>query len=389
MNTQWTAPGATGDGDTSSQHEEAAPGAGPALDRDGAPPHARSTPHGGGAPQGGPRRELVQQMPLFPLRPLGVGEILGAAVRIYRLRAKSVLGVAAAVYGVAFVVMTFATGASMVPLAGDMQAIMEDPEAAPTGMDSVGDMVLFVSSSVLTGIVTLIAASLVTVALTRLALGEAVGSPVPSEQMWATMRRRGLPAIGVSLLIGLLGGVLFVVPLALGVLPLVLIQEPGVLTIGLLLLGLAVGLLAALWLWARTVLAVPALVLEDTAMIGAIRRSFALTRGRRLWRVLGTALLLYVLYMVAVQVIGGVFGTLATILYLVILVASSFQAIVVGIAVLTILTMLGSYAATFLLAPFLSSGFVAVYADARMRHEAWDVELTRRARESWDAGSVR
>ena len=79
MSTQWTAPGTSGGNEPS-----------PSPTSDGGP-FATEPAGGRPAPQGGPRRELVQSMPLFPLRPLGVGEILGAAVRIYRLRAKSVL----------------------------------------------------------------------------------------------------------------------------------------------------------------------------------------------------------------------------------------------------------------------------------------------------------
>ena len=172
---------------------------------------------------------------------------------------------------------------------GDMQAAMQDPtgssEVPFTG--TVGDIVLTVVTSVITGLVTMVAASLVTAALTPLALGEATGTPLPTSEMWATMRRRGLPALGTSLLVGLLSMLLFAVPFLLGLAPILLVQEPGWLTIGPILLGTVLGLLAMLWLWARTVLAIPALVLEDTSVLGALRRGFALTRGRRLWRVLG------------------------------------------------------------------------------------------------------
>lgn len=384
MSTQWTAPGAHGSGEPSSPTVEGGPFS--PLSTDGAPgPHSAPPP-------GGPRRELVQAMPLFPLRPLGLGEVLGAAVRIYRLRARSVLGVAAAVYGVAFVIMTFATGASMVPMIGDMQAVFENPEATTatnTGLGSLRDVVLMVVSSVVTMIVSLVSSALVTVALTRVALGEAVGDHVSTADMWATMRRRGLPAVAVTLLIGLLSSVAFVVLLGLGMLPLLLLQEATALTIAPLLIGLVAAVLATLWVWARTVLAVPALVLEETGVFGSIRRSFVMTRGRRLWRVLGTTLLLYLLYMIAVQIIVGVFSTIAMIAYFAILLISAFEAMLLGMTVLTILTMAGSYAATFLLAPFLSAGYVAVYADNRMRHEAWDVELTRRAREHWDGTGIR
>jgi MFS family permease len=279
----------------------------------------------------------------------------------------------------------------MLPMVGDMQAVMQDPaaEADIPFTGSVGDIVLTVVTSVITGLVTMIASSLVTVALTRVALGEAVGAPVPTSEMWATMRRRGLPALGTSLLIGLLSMLLFAVPFLLGLAPILVVREPGWLTIGPILLGTVLGLLAMLWLWARTVLAIPALVIEDTTVLGALRRSFALTRGRRLWRVLGIALLLYLAYMLVVQVISGVTGTIAGIAYFAILLVSGFEAVLAGMAVLTILSMLGSFLATFLLAPFLSAGFTTLYADVRMREEAWDVELTRTAREAWAADGVR
>ena len=180
-----------------------------------------------------------------------------------------------------------------------------------------------IGSSAVTMIITMLASSLVKVALTRVALGEAVGSPVSTGQMWATMRRRGLPAVAVSLLIGVLSLVGFLVLSGLGTLPLILLQEASWLTIVPLVIGVVLGALAVLWIWARTVLAIPALVLEDVGVLGALGRSLALTRGRRLWRVLGIAVLLYLIYTVAAQVVAGVFGTVAFFVYLAILLASS------------------------------------------------------------------
>lgn len=375
MSTGWTAPGSGESSDLpAADHPADGPTTGPG--------------HTGRAPSDGPRRELVQSLPLFPLRPLGLGEVLGAAVRIYRLRARTVLSLAAAVYGVAFVIMTLTTGAGMIPMMGDMQALMEDPTssaASSSGEFSASDALLTVASSVVSGVVTMLAASLVTVALTTVAIGEATGRPVSGAQMRTRTRQLALPAIGIAILVGLLSLLALGLPTALGILPLVLIQEPTVLTIGALLVGLAIGVLAAIWVWARTILAIPALVIEGTGVLGSIARGFRLTAGRRLWRVLGIGVLLYVIYYVATQVIAGVFGFVAGLAYFVILLASSMQAVALGMMVLTVISMLGSYLATVLLAPFLSAGIAAVYADNRMRHEAWDVELTRQARQSWDA----
>jgi len=389
MSTQWTAPGSTGSSEESSTASASGPfGTGPVQEEPGAngPFGAPGSP----APTRSPQRELVTSTPLFPLRPLGLGEVLGAAVRIYRLRTRSVLAVAAIVYGIAFVVLTLSTGASMVPMIGDMRASFESPETTTiTGMNSVGDVLITVLTTVLSSIVTLLASALVTVALTRIAMGEATGRSVSTAEMWSTMRRRGLAAVGVNLMIGLLSLVAFLVVAGLGSLPLIILQEATALTIIPLVLCIVLALLLMLWIWARTVLAIPALVIEEKGALGAIGRSFSMTRGRRLWRVLGTSLLVYVLYSVAANVVTGVFSTLATIIYVVILLASGGEALILGMAVMTILMMLGSFAATVLLAPFLSAGFVAIYADQRMRHEAWDVELTRLSRESWAADGPR
>lgn len=215
MSTGWTAPGST--------EEPAGPGPG-----SGQASGSASGPAGG--PATGPQRELVQQVPLFPLRPLSLGEVLGAAVRIYRMRPKAVLGLAAAVYGVAFVLITLATGAGMIPLIGQMQATLEDPggEAFETSVGgTASDILATLGSSVVTMVVTLVASSLVTVVLTRISLGEATGHRVPDGGTWPLLRRLALPAVGLSLLVGVLSVLAFLIPVTVGALPLLIIQEAG------------------------------------------------------------------------------------------------------------------------------------------------------------------
>lgn len=388
MSTGWTAPGA------SSTPSHPQPGPAPAQGGAGSP--ASAPPVAGTGAPGGPggrplQRELVQQLPLFPLRPLSVGEILGAAVRIYRRGAKPMLGLSAAVYGIAYVLITVLTGASMVPMIGQTRAMLENPDASgptPFTATSLSEALSVLGISLVTGLISMVAAAAVTAVLTRAAIGEATGDPLNGPQMWAAMRRLTLPAVGVSLLAGLLILIATTVPLGLGMAPLLLWQEVNAVTIGALLLGLVAAVVLGIWAYARTMLAVPALVIEQPGVLGAIRRSFALTKGRRMWRVLGVGLLLALLYYIAVQMLGGVFGLVGTVAYVAILLLSNLEAIVLGVLVLTVLSMLGAYIATFLLAPFLSAGTATIYADTRMRHEAWDIELNRRARENRDAGPL-
>lgn len=372
MSTGWTAPGATSPEPRSGAEHE--PGA---AQVPGAP--GRGAP--GTPPSSGPARELDATLPLFPLRPLSLGEILGAAVRIYRLRARPTLALSASVFGVAFVLITVSTGVGMLPLIGQIQTAMEDPTAESSSFTSVGDLASVVGSTLITSLITLVAAAVVTVPLTRIAIDAATGGREEDQRVWATTRRFGISAVAVSLIASLLVLAVFALPVVLGALPMVLMLEPSPLTVVPLVTGLVVGVLAAVWVWSRLLMAIPALAVEGPGVLGALRRSFALTSGRRVWRVLGIGVLVYVLYYLASQVVAGVFGTVGTVLYLAILLASSFESVTLGVMVLTVISMIGAYVATFLLTPFYAAAIAALYADVRMRHEAWDIELVRTVRE--------
>lgn len=367
MSTGWTAPGTvpapTDPEPSGARGSSAEPPAGPA----------------------GPQRELVTRAPIFPPRPLGVGEILGAAVRIYRIDPKLGLGVAAIVHGIAFVLITLLTGASMVPFVAELQSTVSSPEL-PEATTSAVSLVTTLVGSLATSLITMVAAALVTVALTRMTLQAAVDRPIDRASVTAAMRSHGLGAALVSLLAALLCSVVMLVPVALGVLPVVLLDPPWWVSVLAILTGVLIGIVAALYLFTRFSLAVPALVAEEIGMGRAIRRSFALTAGRRGLRVAGIVLLLAVVYYLAVQIVAGIFGGVAFVAYLAILLGSSMQLLWLGMIVMIVISMLGSFAATVLLAPYLASGFAALYADMRMRHESWDLELQRMLREERTVG---
>lgn len=378
MSTGWTAPGAAASPDPG------APGSPEGADPSG----SSSAPPLASAPPAAPRRELDTTMPLFPLRPLGLGEILGAAMRIYRLHPRPVLALSATVYGIAMVLVSLITGAGMVPMVADMQAMMESPAGSMEGgafTDFTGTVLGTTASSLVTAVITLIASAVVAATLSRVAVDEAVGAG--TGDIWATARRVGPRAVAVAVLTNLLGVLILALAATLGALPLVLTQAASTPTVLALGLGVLIGVLGAVYVWARLLLALPVLAVEDTGVVAALRRSLALTAGSRLWRVLGIGVLLVVLYSIASQVVAGIFGTVGTVVYVVILLVSQMEALVLGMAVLMVLTLLGAYVATFLLAPFSAAGVAALYADHRMRHEAYDIELSRRRREN--LGSAR
>ncbi|UEJ82600.1 glycerophosphodiester phosphodiesterase [Brachybacterium halotolerans subsp. kimchii] len=358
----------------------------------GAPTHpspASPAPGPSDAPSrpGPVQRELVQAAGLFPLRPLGVGEIFSAAVGIYRRRPKLVFGVSAIVLGIAFVLNSVAAGIGVAPTAVQLQSVSQDPTESSGATEPLGtslaDMFATIGSSMVSGVITLIAMQLVLVVLTRVTLAEAVGSRADDASLRTSLRTHGPRAVLTAILVSLMGFAAFAVVSLIGGLPLLLVREAHWWTILPLPLFLVLGLLASLWVWARTMFSTPALVLEDTSVPGAVRRSFALTRGRRLWRALGIGVLLTGSYTLVQQVIGGVFGTVGMIIYGIILLSTQMAAIVPGMIILMVISMLGTYAASVVAVPFWASGLTALYADLRMRHESWDIAL-RRAQQDAD-----
>lgn len=328
------------------------------------------------------QRELVERTPLFPLRPLALGEILGAATRIYRLRPRTLLALSAIVFGVVYALSTVLTGASLLPMLSSLQSSLDTPSGSvPSTTLGDGEFLWSSLAGAGSGFLSLLGTQLVTVAIAAIAIGEATGRPVSDAAAWRLMGRRGVRAILAELLVGAVSLVAFAVLVGLGALPLIVAQEAQWWTIAPIVLGFLVGVLALLYIRMRTVLTTPALSVEDLGPLAAIRRSLALTRGRRLWRVLGISLLLSLLAYVAIQVVSGMISVIGMVAYAIILVASGFSQITLAAGVLLVSTMLAAYVATVLVQPFLSAGQTTLYADQRMRHEAWDLELDRRARE--------
>lgn len=365
MSTGWTAPGAAAAAPSADRLEDAAPGSVQDPSRPTGP--------------SGPQRELVTRVPLFPPRPLGVGEVLSAAVRIYRVKPRLGLGVAAIVHGISFAVITLLTGASMVPMMAELEATIETPEATEATTSALS-LVSTLLGSLVTGVITLVAASIVGVALTRMALDAAVERPVDRGCVTAAIRKHWWRAVLVSLLTSVLATVIFTVPVALSLLPLLIPDVPWWIPVTTIILAIVLGVLAAVYVYTRFVLAVPALVAEDLGVVMALKRSLRMTAGRRVWRTLGITALLAVVYYLAVQLVASMLGAVAFVAYIAILLVSSMELIWLAVGVLVVISMLGSYIATVLLAPFLAAGFAALYADVRMRHESWDIELQRALR---------
>lgn len=367
MTSPWIAPGqpaSSGQG-PSAPAEPTAPGTG------GAPLPSHSAP-------GGVRRELSPHQPLFPLRPLGVGEVLSAGAAMYRHRRRLVLGTSAVVLGISSLLQAVTTGALLVPsmVAGSEASFEESGAAIPLFPGEGLTAVLATLAGWLVSMaVSIIAVQLVTVLMVRAAVDQVRQEELSDAELRGLMFRRGLRASIAGLIVSvvmllppaLLGGVAF--------LPIALSGEPPTWMVVLPILGVALGLLISAYLTARLILSTPVIAVEDQGIFAALARAVRLTSGRLGWRMLGLGLLVMLISVIATQMISSVFGMVGLFAMLMVMLATQAEGVMIGTIVLTVISFLGGYVATVVVVPFTCGTLAAAYADVRMRKEGWDAQL--------------
>lgn len=302
----------------------------------------------------------------IPLRPLTLGAIYDGAFRVIRYNPKATVGAAVLVTAVAMIipvvvglVLTYAAGLTVDLTADSSSGELTDSE--------VLGLIAYYGSTLFGSLLSWIGITLVTGTIAHVVHAAAVGRKIDLEQSWAATRGKRWRLIGLSLLVGLA----FLVILALWAALLVgVILVTGSVLVSILW-GLAstAGLVVLLlWTWVRLFyLPVPALMLEPgVGVLASLGRSWRLTAGS-FWRVLGIALLTWL-----IGSVGG--GILVTPFSL----ASTFGGLIWPDQALSLALVgqaLGSVAQNAFVAPFLAGVTTLLYVDLRMRKEAYDVEL--------------
>jgi hypothetical protein len=295
-----------------------------------------------------PTWAMAPQPGVIPLRPLGLGEILDAAIKIIRRYPKPTLGLSAAialvvtVINVLFVLLldsgtrpTFGSGSS------DSSTAVSFND---TNLSSApGSIVTFLAGLVLTGVLVAV-------------VGKAVlGQPAPPAEIWRSVKGRLWALLGLSLLTGLI----LALPIGVGVLIGVVTGSVGL----AVLLGLTGGI-ASVYLYVRLALAAPALVLEKASVTTALKRSGVLVKGAW-WRTLGILLLSSV-------IVAFISGIVTVPIAIAVLIGSGGDPTGTPLQLVThVLTGLLSI----FIAPFGAGVRAMVYVDRRMRAEGLDVAL--------------
>lgn len=302
----------------------------------------------------------------IPLRPLGLGDIYDAAVKIIRFNPKATVGSAVLVTAVAMAIpvlltsiLTFALDLSLDPEATDYSASEAAGLASSFGSLGLGIFLQSIGLVLVTGMIAHVTAA--AAIGQRLSLGEA----------WARTRGKRWRLIGLTvLLIGMT--LLLVAAYAVAWVGVVALLDGWSLVVfGAVTLPLFLALM--FWFWIRVYyLPVPALMLEPVGVVGAIGRGYLLTR-RAFWRTFGIALLTVLL----TQIAGTMLALPVSLLGQLGAVAGATSQYAVFILVLT--QALASVITAAFVAPFTTAVASVQYLDQRIRKEAYDIELMSRA----------
>ncbi|MGI8644856.1 MAG: hypothetical protein ACR2JD_00800 [Nocardioides sp.] len=332
----------------------------------GAPPHAAALPGPHPGPSPGQFRGAAHKPGAIALRPLSLGDIYDAALKIIRFNPKATVGSAVLVTAIAMAIPVILT--SILTFALDLSL---DLEATAYSSTEIAGLVGSFGSLLLGVFLQSIGLVLVTGMIAHVVAAAAIGQRLGLGEAWARTRGKRWSLIGLTLLLFLIT-LLLIAGYAAAWIPVIAFGD-----------GLAIALFALVtiplfatlmfWFWIRVYyLPVPALMLEPIGVTGAIARGYRLTRGA-FWRTFGIALLTVLLAQVAGSIlalpisIAGQLGSAAG--------ATSRYAVLI----LVLSQALSSVITAAFVAPFTTAVASVQYLDQRIRKEAYDVELMSQA----------
>ncbi len=212
---------------------------------------------------------------------------------------------------------------------------------------------------------------LVTGMVAHVTMAATIGKKLSLGEAWAATKGKRAKLVGLVLLLGVLLVLLIALFVLLWIAGAAALDPP---VIVLFFFVSIPGFVAVLWwFWIRLYyLPVPALMLEDVGVFGAIERGHALTR-RAFWRVFGIAVLTSVITMIAgamlttpLNLMAGAFSGTDT--------SGQYDALW-----FTVVNALSSVVQAAFVAPFTAAVTSLQYVDQRIRKEAFDVELMTRS----------
>lgn len=290
---------------------------------------------------------------LLTLRPLGLGELLDRAIRLYRANFLTFIGIIAVVYVPLMVLQTAATTLLTSSMLGGV--------STPDELFTNSAYWIGLLSTIMLGLVQFVLVQgIATGALTRAVADNYLGKKTGILDAYRGIGKSWLTLIGALLLLGIL---------LIGLAIWWMIPCIGWFTgLGMILFMLTVV----------NPLVPPAIVLENQGAVDAIRRAWSLAR-RRFWPVLGT---IFVLYLFSIIVVNGPAGIANVLLAQVF---QSFGDPTMQLVLTSIIQGLISLVFVLIYYPLQMTAFTLIYFDLRVRTEGFDLALlTMEASDSTD-----
>lgn len=278
------------------------------------------------------------------LRPLGLGELLDQAIRLYRRNFLTFIGIIALVYVPVMILQTASTtllSSSMLGFASSSPDEIFSNYAYWIGMFSTLG-VAFIQFILVQGIAT--------GALTRAVADNYLGSRTGILDAYRGIRGSWLKLVGALLFLGLV---------LIGVTIWWMVPCIGWFT-GL---GMLAFLMAAI-----NPLVAPAVVLEGQNAIDAVRRAWSLAR-RRFWPLLGYVVILYLFSLLVVN------GPVAIVSFALTGAFESINDPTTQLVVRSIVQSLVSLVGILIYYPLQMTAFTLIYLDLRVRTEGFDLAL--------------
>ncbi|MBM7438272.1 hypothetical protein [Streptomyces sp. HB132] len=338
-------------------------------------------PHGGGPYGGQPGWGGWAPPPkpgVIPLAPLTLGDVLGGAFSTMGRYWKQVLGLAAALYGGAALLMAAAVAIAYSAVSDRLERVVSLDYAEEASSADVAPLVIAGCVLVLLGIGTMAIVSGLVYAAVPTVLQEAVlGRTVTVAAVWRRAWARVFPVIGALILTGLVAMVpvvLLTVALFTAIVSLITMADGGgpAIAISLGVIGALITGPLAVWLWVKVCLAPAAVVFEGQGPVAALRRSAQLVRGDW-WRIFGIILLAGLMAAVAGYVVQIPFSVLGV--FPGMIGSASLEddpspaAVVVAMSGYLIASLLGGLVSQIISATFPQLVTGLLYVDRRIRTE--------------------
>jgi hypothetical protein len=312
------------------------------------------------------------------LRPLTLGNILGASFQILRRNPRPTFGFAFAVQSIIMILTLLIVGlVSFAALSRLFTASVEDAEEI-----GAGALVITMLSALIPGVFSLVAVALVQGILMLEIQRATLGEKLKLKQLW----RRAKGRLGA--LVGWMLVVTAAMLVAVALLAAIIVLLAALGSVGLALavvVGIFGGmgfLAAAVWLGTKLSLVPSVLMGERVTLADAVRRSWSLVGGY-FWRTFGIQLLVSAILSVAIQVVSTPVQLLAPMAMFLIDPNGTGSpvaiAVFIGLYILSILVIV-VMSSVALVVQSAATGLI--YIDLRMRKEGLDLDLARYVEET-------